>query len=349
MKKSGDEIAPVGVVIIGRNEGDRLKSCISSVLPQADHVVYVDSGSTDNSVALAQSLGCSVIELDMQQAFTAGRARNAGFAHLLKQHPKLPYVQFIDGDCILDSSWVNNALAKMAENATIAIVCGRRRERFPDASIYNKLCDMEWDTPIGQAAACGGDFLVRVTAYQQVGGFDESFAAGEEPELCLRLREEGFSIWRIAAEMTLHDAAMTRFSQWWRRNMRSGSAYAQSAWTHGGNAEKYNLRESISIWIWAALIPLAAIVLLPFTFGTSLFLFGLYPLLGWRIYKWRRSVGDDSADARLYSLFCVLGKFPQVEGQARFLAKRESKLIEYKGIEETTISDRLEIGSSGQG
>ena len=259
MMKSEERTTPVGVVIIGRNEGDRLRSSIDSVLSQAKHVVYVDSGSADDSVALAKSLGCAVVELDLQRAFTAGRARNAGFAHLLQQHPHLHYVQFIDGDCILDAAWVNNALAKMAENATIAIVCGRRRERFPDASIYNKLCDMEWDTPIGQANACGGDFLVRVTAYQQVGGFDESFAAGEEPELCLRLRESGFTIWRIDADMVLHDAAMTRFSQWWWRSVRSGSAYAQSAWTHGTNAEKYNLRESVSIWLWAVLIPAAAI------------------------------------------------------------------------------------------
>ncbi len=322
--------SPVGVVIIGRNEGARLRHCIESVLPQAEQIVYVDSGSTDDSVSLAKSLGCAVIELDLNRPFTAGRARNEGFTHLRQQNPALQFVQFIDGDCILNPTWVNNALAKMAENATIAIVCGRRRERFSTTSIYNKLCDLEWDTPIGQTDACGGDFLVRVDAFTQVGGFDERFAAGEEPELCLRLRNAGFTIWRIDAEMTLHDANMTHFSQWWRRNMRAGSAYAQSMWTHGKNAERYNLHESISIWLWAIVIPLFALLLAPLSFGASLLILGLYPLLGWRIYKWRRSIGDNSADARLYSFFCVLGKFPQFEGQARFLAKRESVLIEYK-------------------
>jgi glycosyltransferase involved in cell wall biosynthesis len=43
----------VAVVAIGRNEGDRLKACLRSVVDVAALVVYVDSGSTDDSVAFA--------------------------------------------------------------------------------------------------------------------------------------------------------------------------------------------------------------------------------------------------------------------------------------------------------
>ncbi len=55
-----------------------------------------------------------------------------------------------------------------------------------------------------------------------MGGFDPTAAAGEEPELCQRLRKAGWSIWRVDAEMTRHDLGMTRFRQWWRRQYRSG-------------------------------------------------------------------------------------------------------------------------------
>lgn len=323
----------IGVVIIGRNEGDRLLRCIESVIGQAENVVYVDSGSTDNSVANATTLGCDIVELDMTRPFTAGRARNEGFDFLISTNPTLKFVQFIDGDCALDPEWFDHALAKFQDSAKIGVVCGRRRERFPDATPYNALCDMEWDTPIGQANACGGDSLIRTAAFKEVNGFDNSFAAGEEPEMCFRMRQRGWQIWRIDAEMTLHDAAMTQFKQWWRRNMRAGSAYAQSAWTHGRSAERYNVRDSVSIWLWAAVLPIVTILLMPFTAGFSIVLLGLYPLLGWRIYKWRRSIGDSAEASRLYSFFCVLGKFPQLEGQARFFATRESKLIEYKGAE----------------
>ena len=319
-----------GAVIIGRNEAERLRACIGSVLPQVARVVYVDSGSADGSVALAQSLGCDVVQLTPDRPFTAARGRNAGYRHLLSQYD-LQFIQFIDGDCTLDESWMTHALAKMGENAKIAVVCGRRRERFPDASIYNLLCDMEWNTPVGRAEACGGDALMRVAALREVDGFDESFAAGEEPEMCFRMRERGWQVWRIDAEMTRHDASMTRFSQWWTRSVRAGSAYAQSAYAHGD--ARYNVRQSASIWLWAVVIPALAILGVPFTAGLSLGLFLLYPVLAWRVFCWRREIGDAVKPSAVYAVFTVLGKWANLVGQMRFWRKRESKLIEYKSAE----------------
>src|SRR3989338_5153548 len=72
----------LGVVAIGRNEGGRLNSCLRSVAHLAGAVVYVDSGSTDGSAALARALGITVVALDLHLPFPAGRARNAGFQHL---------------------------------------------------------------------------------------------------------------------------------------------------------------------------------------------------------------------------------------------------------------------------
>lgn len=323
----------IGVVIIGRNEGDRLRQAILSVNQANAKIVYVDSGSADGSVQLAQQLQCDVVELDMTRPFTAGRGRNAGFHFLIENYPKIEYVQFIDGDCTIDPSWLEKAIEKITSDPTIAAVCGRRRERYPDASIYNLLCDMEWNTSIGIATECGGDALMRVNAFQQLNGFDESFAAGEEPELCYRFRQAGWKIWRIDAEMTLHDANMTTFQQWWKRNVRSGSAFAQCAWHHGREPEHFYLRDSIRIWQWGLIVPLLALLLIPWTLGLSLFLFLGYPILTQKIYRYRIAhFGDRPKDGMLYSIFCVLGKFPQLEGQIRFLSVRQSRLIEYKGV-----------------
>ena len=99
--------------------------------------------------------------------------------------------------------WFEAALAAMDRDPQLAVVCGRRRERFRERSIYHRLCDLEWDTPVGEARACGGDALMRVTALQQAGGYNEAVIAGEEPELCVRLRQCGWKVWRIEAEMTL--------------------------------------------------------------------------------------------------------------------------------------------------
>ncbi len=324
----------VGLVAIGRNEGERLRQCLLSVIGKVAHVVYVDSGSTDGSIELARSLLVDVVELDLSTPFTAARARNAGFAHLLQKNTQLEFVQFVDGDCEVVEGWLERALAELEAQPNVAVVCGRRRERFPKQSIYNQLCDMEWDTPIGEAKACGGDSMMRVKAFQQVGGFNPALIAGEEPELCVRLRQKEWKILRIDAEMTLHDAQMTRFSQWWKRALRAGHAYAEGAWLHGRSSEGHWRRESWSIWFWGFYLPLLALGLIWPTHGFSLLLLVGYPVLVGRIFLKQRRQNICTEHAALYALSCVLGKFAQVGGTLGFLRTHllgtKSTLIEYK-------------------
>ncbi len=326
-------MSKIGLVTIGRNEGERLKNSLLSVLGKVDQIVYVDSGSTDGSVQLARSLGVSVVELDLSIPFTAARARNAGFYHLLQLNPEIEFVQFVDGDCEVVDGWIETAVKELQNQPNLAVVCGRRRERFPEKSIYNLLCDIEWNTPIGEAKACGGDAMMRVKALQQVGGFNGNLIAGEEPELCVRLRQNNWKIFRIDAEMTLHDAQMFKFAQWWKRNVRAGHAFAEGAAMHGGEPERHWVKESRSNWLWGLLVPSAAILMAFITHGWSLLLFLVYPILGFRIYRYLRQQLPGKP-AAFYALFCVLGKFPQVQGQLQFycnrLLNKRSTLVEYK-------------------
>ena len=213
--------------MIGRNEGVRLLACLRSLAGRGHEIVYVDSGSTDGSQKAAHDAGVRVLELDLSRPFTAARARAEGSDALLAGAPDLAYIQFVDGDCTLAPGWIATACDFLNAAPDYAVACGRRRERAPDASLYNLLVDLEWDSPVGDAQACGGDALFRASAYRAVGGFDVALIAGEEPELCARLRAAGWRIRRLAAEMTVHDAAMTRLSQWWNRAVRSGFGYAQ--------------------------------------------------------------------------------------------------------------------------
>lgn len=324
----------VGLVVIGRNEGDRLRRCLHSVNGKVARAVYVDSGSTDGSLELARSLGVDVVELDLSTPFTAARARNAGFTHLLSTDSQIEYVQFVDGDCEVVEGWLERAASELDANPNIAVVCGRRRERFPEQTIYNQLCDMEWDTPVGETQACGGDSMMRVKAFQQVGGFNPTMIAGEEPELCVRLRQKGWKIFRIDAEMTLHDAQMTRLGQWWKRAMRAGHAYAEGSWLHGGEPERHWVKETRSIWLWGLFIPLLALGTAWLTHGLSLLLLLGYPLQFVRMFGNLRRKNISSKNAAFYALSCIVGKFAQVEGALGFLRTRllgtKSTLIEYK-------------------
>ena len=331
----------LGIVIIGRNEGDRLKACFSSVIDRVKHIVYVDSSSIDSSVKTARSLGVEVVELDLNVPFTAAHARNKGFARLMEIAPETEFAQFIDGDCKVTDRWLETALFEFKNKPEVAVVCGRRRERFPQNSIYNRLCDLEWDTPIGEVKACGGDVMMRVSAFQQVSGFNPTLIAGEEPELCLRLRWRNWKILRIKAEMTLHDAQMTKFSQWWNRTKRAGHAYAEGASLHGRSKEKHWVKESRSIWFWGALLPLFALSIGWLTQGWSFLLLTGYPGLICRIYS-RKKQEVCSRTAFIYAWFCAIGKFAQAQGQIKFylakLRRQQNTLIEYKTLA-TNVKD----------
>ena len=314
----------VGAVAIGRNEGARLVRCLDSLGPQVGRVVYVDSGSTDGSVEAACRRGAEVVALDTTRPFTAARARNAGAARLAEDG--LPeFIQFVDGDCELRAGWIATARAALAADPGLAVVCGRRRERHPDASIYNRLADLEWDTPVGPAKSCGGDALMRAAAFARVGGFDPSLIAGEEPELCVRLRQAGWRIERLDAEMTWHDMDMHRFSQWWRRARRGGHAFAEGAWLHGGPPERHSVRETRRILLWGAGLP-AVILLAALAAGPwALLAFLVYPAQMARLTLregWPRGV------------FLVLGYFAEARGALGFhlgrLAGRRAGLIEYR-------------------
>lgn len=323
----------LAVVAIGRNEGDRLKLCLTSALADglANTVVYVDSGSTDGSVYFARHLGCQVVNLDMSIPFTAARARNEGLARAQQCSPHLTHVQFVDGDCELVAGWQQAALGFLGQHPDVVAVCGRRRERNPQHSIYNQLCDVEWNTPVGEAKSFGGDVLVRVDALLDAGGYRADLVAGEEPELCVRLRAAGWRIWRLDHAMTLHDATMLRFGQWWNRSRRAGYAFAEGASLHGAPPERHWVRESRSALLWGAGVPASALLMGAFVGHWALMLLLVYPLQVLRLYWSKR---NSVPRAGWYATFLVLGKVPEVLGQFKFLLDRilgkRATLIEYK-------------------
>ena len=320
-----------GAVVIGRNEGDRLKRCIQSLQHQVDLLVYVDSGSTDGSAEWVREQGIPVVSLDLAIPFTAARARNEGFDYLMQETEMMEYVFFVDGDCEVCPDWLEQAMAFLDENSQVGVVCGRRRERYPEVSIYNRLCDDEWNTPIGEACACGGDSVMRVAAFRQVSGFRPDVIAGEEPELCFRLREKDWKVWRIDHDMTFHDAALVRFSQWWKRMERGGYAYFLGALMHGKTAENYRVRESVRILFWGGGLP---VFILLASFFSSFAWFSLlaYPVLWTKIFL---SSSAQRTDWRaLSSAFMVMAKFPECLGGLRCLldklTQKKAQIIEYK-------------------
>lgn len=313
----------IAAVVIGRNEGARLITCLEALAAStADPVIYVDSGSTDGSVEAAWARGAQVVALDMTRPFTAARARNEGLAQVPTE---CAYVQFLDGDCEMRAGWLETGAAFLDENPQVAVVCGRRRERYPERSVYNRLIDDEWDTALGQARACGGDALMRVTALRAVGGYTETLIAGEEPELCVRLRAAGWQVWRMDAEMTWHDAAITRFGQWWKRSKRAGHAFAEGAFLHGAPPERHWVTETRRALFWGAALPVWIVALGALTAGWGLLFALIYPVQVLRLSR---------AKSLPWAFYTTVAKFAEAQGAMQFflgrLRGRGAKIIEYK-------------------
>ncbi|MGX4770526.1 glycosyltransferase [Bradyrhizobium guangdongense] len=329
-KNSSDLPMAFGAVAIGRNEGERLRTCLSS-LAGASAVVYVDSGSTDGSVQLARTLGIDVVELDLSTPFTAARARNAGFARLRQIHSDIEVVQFVDGDCELVPSWCAIAVEFLSNRPDVAAVCGHLRERHPDRSVYNWLCQHEWDRPTGETRACAGNVMIRVAALVEVGGYLDGVIAAEEDELCVRLRAANWRIWRLADEMAVHDAAMLHFRQWWSRSVRAGYAFAQGALLHGRSPERHFSWECRRALIWGMAIPLAWLIGVALIGSLGNIMLLIYPAQFVRLTL----LGTGPLNENLVlAFFQLLSRFPESVGQLRFLRDhlwgRTPTIIEHK-------------------
>lgn len=329
------QAADVGLVVIGRNEGERLARCLEA-LPSGVPVVYVDSGSVDDSVARAQARGVPVIALEANRPFSASRARNEGWRYLASRHPALVMIQFVDGDCELVPGFLDAATALMRARADVAAVCGWTREVHAAATVYNTVCDVEWRSgSVGDTRAFGGNVLIRIDSLAAVGGFDETVIAAEDDELGIRLRAGGGRIVRLDMVSTLHDAAMTEFRQWWTRSKRCGHAYAQLADLHGAPPERYFVREHRRALLWGLGLPAAATGLALPSFGLSLWLLAAYPIQAWRTFRGARRRGFTSRESVIWGLSCTMGKVPQAVGALKYqvdrLKRRTPTIIEHKG------------------
>jgi glycosyltransferase involved in cell wall biosynthesis len=329
----------VGCVVIGRNEGVRLKACLQS-LQGAGPVVYVDSGSTDGSQDFARSLGIAVIDLAVPPKFTAARARNAGMTALLAQAPTIDRIQMVDGDCVVEPGWLDTASAALDANPALGGVFGRRAEISPDHSIYNRLCDIEWNVPVGPVDATGGDAMFRVAALQQVSGYDPSLIAGEEPDMCLRMGRHGWRFLRIDAPMTRHDANMGRFGQWWRRANRAGYAAASHVARHGTGALPGNRAQVRRMLLWGAIFPAVILLMLALALADGRFaiaaLLGiaLYPLQWLRLARAERRHCSNARQTLQIGGLRLLHQFAALSGLIDYrwdrLRGRERGIIEYR-------------------
>lgn len=319
-------------MVIGRNEGARLSACLESVRCAIATVVYVDSRSTDESLARARQAGAIAVPLE-QGRLSAARGRQEGLEVLTRDFPDMEFVQFIDADCLLQPGFVEGALEYLEANPRTAAVTGRRREE--GKSFYSRLIDIDWDIPAGPVRYVGGDSLWRISAIREAGGWARELIAGEEPDLCFRLRDLGWVCHRLPIEMTLHDIRMKRFMQYWRRSVRAGHAYAEVAWRRRrGHGREWG-RQVVSILAYGLVLPVAFIACLIWFWPAAIVIALLYARLMTSIVLRCSKKGNDLGLSLAYALYTTVCKGAAVIGVARYFVGRvtgaRSRIIEYHG------------------
>jgi len=327
----------ISVVIIGRNEGQRLQRCLESVRAIETNaldaeIIYVDSGSKDNSMHLAHWMGAQVIALSEGRC-SAALARNHGW-----RAAKGEWILFLDGDTIVHPNFPERALAAARAGKT-GVVWGHRRELYPEANFYHRVLDLDWVYAPGISEFCGGDALMLREALEKVQGFNDQLIAGEEPELCSRLRAKGYEVLHIDVPMTKHDLAINSFSQYWKRATRAGYAYAKLAWETRNTAVPMWTSET-----WRNALRVAVLVsILIGSLGIAILLqkwaFALLPIVVFSLLVVRSAIKASWKSSNLLTLLCYgihshMQQIPILFGQFSFWADmattRRRELIEYK-------------------
>jgi hypothetical protein len=130
----------------------------------------------------------------------------------------------------------------------------------------------------------------------------------------------------------MHDAAITKFSQWWKRNVRSGYAFAEGAYLHGAAPDKHWVKESRRAMIWGLLIPILAILLGMLSWLLAVITMLVYPLQITRLTV--RNLKLTIKHPLKIAFFNVLSKFAEMYGQLNYyylrFFRKTPKLIEYK-------------------
>lgn len=325
-----ERLPEIDCVVIGVNAQATLLRCLNSILesnyPQElIHVYYADGGSVDDSVKIAESVPrVRTIQLSPEHP-TPGLGRNAGW-----KAGAAPLVQFLDSDTVLDKNWFRSAVSEFGSN--VGAVTGNRLEMHPERSVFNWIANLEWNGKAGDAESFGGDVLIKREALQFIGGYDEELVGGEDPELSLRIRLAGWCIRQLDVDMTRHDLAMTKISQYWKRAYRSGYAFAAVIDRYSSQDPSFWQVEFRRIvmrgggFLSFVVLSFMALLILPLTPYTlsiviALQMAGSFLLLYPRLLRVNYFMQDKQLNrhqAKVYAWHCSLVVLPDIFGVARF-------------------------------
>jgi glycosyltransferase involved in cell wall biosynthesis len=224
----------VSVVIPSYNYGHFIRDAIDSVLQQtrpADEILIVDDGSTDNTREVVESYGPRVTWRGKPNAGLSA-ARNSGI-----EWAKHPLIAFLDADDRFLPEMLERSVRAFEEFGEDLVLVAAQR-RLMDASgrpiaVKNLGTppDREWAArDIVMRTRFSPAVMVRRSAFEKVGNFDESLTASEDRDMWIRLGCVGriLHLGATLVEIRRHGTNMSKNSDRQSANMRRVLAKART-------------------------------------------------------------------------------------------------------------------------
>lgn len=224
----------VTIVVIGLNEADNLAKTFRAIQqvkypPNLIEVIYVDSGSTDDSLSIARDY-CDKCFVENVHP-SAGRNRNRGLTEA-----KHDIVHFIDGDMAVDSNYLIKAVSILKDKDVQAVV-GQLEEQ--SKGIWNRLAtlvsnDLKRDEGYTDFTSTGATYVR--TALLSIDGYDERILRGQEIELGVRFKQAGYKIWSTLQVMGQHNYGNSSLYHYLLRFRANAKSLVQVAVLQGENS-----------------------------------------------------------------------------------------------------------------
>jgi glycosyltransferase involved in cell wall biosynthesis len=218
----------VAVIIPVKNDAKRLIVCLNSLPWSAiSQVVVVDNGSTDESLAVAQSAGCLTACLD---SALVGALRNHGVS--LTQ---ADVIAFVDSDHEVSHDWIQKGCEGLADSSVVGVgaYCLPPRTSTWVQSAW-AIHRLRGESPREVDWLGAGNLFVRRADFLKVDGFREDLVASEDVDLCHRLKETlGGKIICDQQICNIHHGEPKTISAFFRKELWRGSS-GLKAWVAQG-------------------------------------------------------------------------------------------------------------------
>jgi hypothetical protein len=251
----------VSIVIIGRNEERGIAKCIEAAKLAAAQIggaelLFVDSASTDETVAIVKSLGVCVISLDPSLKLSPSAGRYAGSLRANGE-----FILFIDADTHVYTDFLPTALARLKTDPKLAGLNGRIDDLNEKGEMVEGF-ETRADGPVRVKWLRGPCCLFRRDALLSVGSFNPHLAVEEEAELGLRLCSAGWALELIPVPMgchtrCFHHRSLTSVVEAFKRDIavgRIGEITRTAAYAFGsGNGLEFcwlRLKTTIAFSAW---------------------------------------------------------------------------------------------------